>query len=362
MEKKADLKIASIGQAIIQAARPRVLIAPLQVGLAVQMHHHFGSQFLIDSLNSSGFCSSYSEVTRFEMSAACLQGTDILGITPGHFVQFVADNADHNVRALDGLGTFHGMGIIAALTPGMKQTRSVPRISATAEDVAAAVDKIDIHYFYKPLNSILSMVYQELPTISYKDPTWKLDLLWKVTWPIRSLRPGWSGMMQAINQGNHPGKSFVTLLPKIDMDPSDMSCVYSTLKYVAEEARRHDVTPVLTFDQPLWWKAQLVIACELPNSYLRNIVLRLGGFHTEMSFLGSIGHTMAGSGLQELLELVYAQNAVGHMLSGKAISRAVRGHLLVDSALNALLTAEAFGVRLPSIHTPETEEEVSPVK
>ena len=83
-EKKADLKIASIGQAIIQAARPRVLIAPLQVGLAVQMHHHFGSQFLIDSLHGSGFCSSYSEVTRFEVSAACSQGTDILGITPGH--------------------------------------------------------------------------------------------------------------------------------------------------------------------------------------------------------------------------------------------------------------------------------------
>ena len=85
------------------------------------MHHHFGSQFLIDSLNSSGFSSSYSEVIRFEMSAACSQGTDILGITPGHFVQFVADNADHNVRTLDRIGTFHGMKIIAALTPGMKK-------------------------------------------------------------------------------------------------------------------------------------------------------------------------------------------------------------------------------------------------
>ena len=107
-------------------------------------------------------------------------------------------------------------------------------------------------------------------------------------------------MMQAINQGNHPRKSPVTLLSMIDMDPSDISRVYSTLKYVAEEARRHDVTPVLTFDQTLWWKAQLVIACELANSYLRHIVLRLGEFHTEMSFLGSIGHITAGSGLQGL--------------------------------------------------------------
>ena len=64
---------------------------------------------------------------------------------------------------------------------------------------------------------------------------------------------------------------------------------------------------------------------------------------------------MAGSGLLELLELVYAQNAVGHMPSGKAISRPVRGHLLVDSALNALLTAKAFGVSVPDILTPEAK-------
>jgi len=30
------------------------------------------------------------------------------------FTQFIADNVDHNVCTLDGLHTFHGMGIIAA--------------------------------------------------------------------------------------------------------------------------------------------------------------------------------------------------------------------------------------------------------
>ena len=49
------LKIASIGQTIMQATRPRVFIAPLQLGLAVQMYHHFGSIFLIDSLLPHGF-------------------------------------------------------------------------------------------------------------------------------------------------------------------------------------------------------------------------------------------------------------------------------------------------------------------
>ena len=47
--KGAKMKITSISQVIMQAARPRVLLAPLQFGLGVQMHHNFGSRFLIDA-------------------------------------------------------------------------------------------------------------------------------------------------------------------------------------------------------------------------------------------------------------------------------------------------------------------------
>ena len=96
----------------------------------------------------------------------------------------------------------------------------------------------------------------------------------------------------------------------IDMNPSDVTCVYSTLKYIREHARRHDVTPIITFDQPLWWKAQMIIVTEPVGSDLKDIILRLGDFHGEMSFLECIGYLMAGSALQEVLELIYASNAV----------------------------------------------------
>ena len=73
---------------------------------------------------------------------------------------------------------------------------------------------------------------------------------------------------------------------------------------------------------------------------------------------------MAGSGLQELLELVYAKNGVIHMLSEKAVSRATRGHFLVDGALNAMLASKTFNVPLPLKSTKEhgtvEGEEVSP--
>ena len=56
-----------------------------------------------------------------------------------------------------------------------------------------------------------------------------------------------------------------------------------------------------------------------------------------MSFYGSIGHLMAGSGLQSLFELIYAENTVPHIFSGKAFSRATRGHLITTGTLYALL-------------------------
>ena len=35
---------------------------------------------------------------------------------------------------------------------------------------------------------------------------------------------------------------------------------------------------------------------------------------------------MKGTGLEEVLELIYANNTVGQILNGKAVSRAVRAH------------------------------------
>ena len=93
----------------------------------------------------------------------------------------------------------------------------------------------------------------------------------------------------------------------------------------------------------------MIIMSEPLDSDLRKVVLRLGGFHTEMSFLGCIGSLMAGSGLKEILEMIYAPNAVEHILTGKAIARAVRAHLLVDAAVNTLIVSKALKVPIPGL-------------
>ena len=66
-----------------------------------------------------GFCISYSEVNRFKKSVVANQpmGNSVINSYPKVFTQFAGDNVDHNIRTLDGSGTFHGMGIIAISTP-----------------------------------------------------------------------------------------------------------------------------------------------------------------------------------------------------------------------------------------------------
>ena len=63
------------------------------------------------------------------------------------------------------------------------------------------------------------------------------------------------------------------------------------------------------------------------------IVPSLGGFQMLMSFYGSTGHIMAGSGFEKVFDTAYCENPVKHILTGKAIARANRVYRLPESDL-----------------------------
>ena len=58
-----------------------------------------------------------------------------------------------------------------------------------------------------------------------------------------------------------------------------------------------------------------------------------------MNVLGAIGTLMKGTGLINILESVYGANKVLHMMTGKVVKRAFRGHLLIDKCLNHLIVS-----------------------
>ena len=181
----------------------------------------------------------------------------------------------------------------------------------------------------KPISELMSPY-----TLSVE---WNYDMLWHVS-HFNEISSGsstnWSGFMQDITKRLGFNKeAMINFLPIIDLKLGDESCIYSTLRFITEEANKFGIlVPCVTFDQPLLLEVIGIIA----KSRVK-IVARLGGFHTTMSFLENIGKLMAGSGIGELLAEVYAENSVQYMLSGKAVSRSLRGHFLVESSLKDLL-------------------------
>ena len=86
--------------------------------------------------------------------------------------------------------------------------------------------------------------------------------------------------------------------------------------------------------QPLYWKASEIILDAPQNSPLKEIILLLGSFHTLMKLLGKIGSLMNGTGLEEILHVVYGGNPIEHMMTRKSVQRALRGHLLMNKSLS----------------------------
>ena len=184
----------------------------------------------------------------------------------------------------------------------------------------ASVGLINIHNFISEKDRDHFMSYEQLPVNNTKEPYTGMDILWKASLLLKIPRPLWSGFMQMVHKGEHPRDSSVMFLPMIDMDPNDLTCIYSTLTFVSSHARRHNRTAIITFDQPLWWKAHTLVESQPENSDLRSVVVRLGSFHMQMSFLGCVGHSMGRRRLHQLLEVIYAGNTLGHILSGKAVA------------------------------------------
>lgn len=125
----------------------------------------------------------------------------------------------------------------------------------------------------------------------------------------------------------------------INNPPSDLDTIFTVLARSGEENLRNNSDHIrfVAFDQPLYQKARYILSfTDLQNDKFglsKVMVVRLGGFHMLVSFLGSIGFIMDGSGLKEAFHAIFAEK----ILSGHVYSRAVRGHSLVQTVLGRLI-------------------------
>lgn len=335
----ADRRCISIAHAIIFACRPRSFLSPILLSIAVYIHRRYESRELIDMLSYMGFCDDYKEVQRLYAS---ILSTDVPTYNLDGFSQFVFDNADFNTATISGHNTFHTMGGIACVTPAGNPDSITLKRSTTdlpKAEVVRKFGKIPIMTYKKPAKIGLSSITLEpLKDVNYSLPSQQLalslDYLWIRNFPVDTC-PSWNGFMQTAVRGAKYEKTRIEILPFIHLDSSNPSTIYTALSFARRQCELHGIkTCFVTFDQPLYIKAAEIVAA---STDLPDVVVRLGGFHLLMSYLGSIGYIMGGSGLDTLWETVYAAGTVIYMMTGHAYVRAVRAHILTSAALFSLL-------------------------
>ncbi|KAJ8867215.1 hypothetical protein PR048_031010 [Dryococelus australis] len=317
LPKSLHRKQIIINHSIIAACRSRSFHSTIHIALAVYLYRRYGSRLLIDVFHSMGVCSSYSEAKTY-LKCGTVYVRPV--IDDSAFFQFVFDNADVNIRTLTGLGTFHSLGSIKCVTP----LQAVYTPSAFPHDTSIRPDSkkklIPVKMYKKAISGFKTItitpihISGETSKEIYKATA--LDVLWAAGYTDKiELQPSWNGYMQS-SMAQAGGIVTQTIpLPFIYLNPSNLNTLYSALHFACSDI-------VLSADK---------------DSPVASVVVRLGGFHLLVSFLGSIGYVMNGGGIEELWETVYARNSIPHMLTGHAFSRAVRTHILTAAALIKLI-------------------------
>lgn len=185
------------------------------------------------------------------------------------------------------------------------------------------------------LQTVLLADIDRIRPIDHNILPMKSDFMWLYAkWSCTSGIPGWNGFMEEATIEQSFTTSRILYLPFINAPPNDYDIVYTALLSAVEKCKAvGQKACIVTFDLPLYMKAHDIVHNAEPTSYVKDVVVRLGGFHLLMSFLGSIGYVMAASGLEDVFKVIYAANSVEKIMSGHVYSRAVRAHMLSHLSL-----------------------------
>lgn len=340
--KKWNKRVATMAHCLITSARPRSFLSPILLGLSAMLHKKHGSRDTIDSLAYLGLCSSYEETLLFE--ASITKNPENNTCSEGTHIQYVFDNADHNTCTIDGKNTFHSMGGIAIATPasGVMTKQEIPRLNKIPISVEIGSHSFtELKIFEKQHSTGLKSIIIEDVFGDDEEKCFDIsmpDFIWQYSKFSNAHSLGWNSFMEKMYKNSNYQTSKIIPLPFVNNPPSDYNTIFTVLsKAAADNKLKHNQKRCfVTFDQPLYFKAREILASVESNELneLSAITVRLGGFHTLMSFLGAIGFIMDGSGLKKALCEIYAEKSVEKMLTGHDYSRAIRGHFLMYQALS----------------------------
>lgn len=254
-----------VNHAVISAVRPRSFLSSIQTTLSLHLNRMYGSKHLIEVLSALGVCSSYYESDSYVKSLITV-GPPAPAIESDSFTQFVFDNADVNIRTLDGLNTFHAMGGIVCITPSshVSVTSEVPRIVEGSFQVPEQIRKRS--YTNRKVSGLARVTVEDFThiissrkqNVNLTSLTHPLNILWVSGC---NTQPGWNGFMNiSTNSSRGYATTDILAIPFIDTNPNNPSSVFTALCFVAEQCSRNKQSCIVTFDQPQFLKVMEIVA------------------------------------------------------------------------------------------------------
>lgn len=335
---------------------------PQHVGLAVYVYHKTRSKDLITVLHRLGLCISYTELQRILTSVAlditdkCSEDNIFIpsNIVPGIFTQYAIDNLDFSECTLDGksmhvtsMVMYQGCELEKVLHGG--SMGSIPKRVSSKGSLGESGCLEYLHHVFE-----IRKLRRDMQPITPVDTEWilhqesggdtsELNLCWAAArlCPTKLLEvdidcPGWKVFNAAISQ-TKSSPTAIGYCPFIQSPPTNPNVVREALQICIKASAKLGLQhTVITQDQAIY-EISYTLRKVTPDDY-PNLVLRLGGFHLLMNYLGAVGKFMTGSGLRTLLvsSQIMLEGTANKILSGKGYYQAINAHMRVHEGMLSL--------------------------
>ena len=361
LSQKQHEQVLNIGQDIISAMSS--IPTPKQVGIALHIIKQTRSKETVTLLNRFGNSISYYDAQRYITSMALRAEDQVLdqgffipeNIKHGLFTHFAFDNLDFHENNVDGKTTHGTTHIIYQYQPdasGASVTMKVPLQKPRKPSLETSEQ-------FQTKSSMLTLSDRRqsrslcgmklVPDVKPEDcisATSRLDFLFNLCQSgstnlldfVDELKPTSWKQFHEVMINDKKEKTIIGYGPFFPQSPNNPDVVAESVNYCIGVARKLGQEHcVITCDQAIY-EIVLALHKKHPDKY-GHVIIRMGGFHIAMNFLGAIGHLMKETGIEEILaeSEICQPGTVSKLLDGKDYYTMLHAHRVVARAMFGLL-------------------------
>ena len=308
LEDSRSLKLFSLCQDLLYIFSNGRTQTPKSLALAMAVRQISGCSNLLTLLNGFGHCVSPSSTMAYDTALAqlSLNTSNVIpkGFVAERHVNVVYDNIDFGEEAKKQTHVTNGI-IIQHVSSQNVEDNNTETVVIKKTQRSLKVPDITL----KPY----SIGVKKTPAFNIPDriedygkneetnTSFKADLAYilvkKYHHSQESPLPGWTGFNTMLNGNEIPRESRIGYLPVIDNSPTEYSTINAILEngVAITNALQLDHI-VMVFDEAVYSKVQQM---RWKNEIFHNkLIVRLGEFHTIMSFLSAISKLFEDAGLK----------------------------------------------------------------